>query len=279
MKNTLSLFTFLAVAAAVFLTGNASGPGEVQGIDRTGSPLSPGACNTGGCHSGGAFSPSLQVALLDGDEPVEEYEPGKTYTFRLRINAGAGAPAGYGFQAVALTGDDDAFAGAWGDPPNGIQITTIDDRDYAEHSSPSNSNTFEIDWTAPEEGVVRFYAAGNAVNRNGQPTGDSALPLANPLVIQPMAAGIFGVEKLAVDLRVSPVPAVDQLDLRIGGAAPGRYELSLVDALGRPLHRETIDLYAGEQTKTLNLSALPAGHYFVRLSDGRRVAAQAVVKQ
>jgi len=281
MKQSLLFTLFAAFSIAFLFFGNSSGPGQVQGIDRTGSPLSPGACNASGCHDDGAFNPTVEASLLDGTETVTNYEPGKTYTFRFTITAGTGEPGAYGFQAVALTGDDDQQAGSWGDLPSGLQVTTLSNRDYVEHSEPNSENTFEIPWTAPqtEAGNIRFYAAGNAVNRNGASSGDGALPLSEPLTVTPLTSGIFGVEKLAVQLSAFPNPVQDKLQLDIEGAEAGAYQLSLVDLHGRVIAQRALQLQSAAQRESFDFAALPGGHYFVRLSDGRRVAGLKVVKE
>ena len=167
LKTTLTFFSLLTIT--FLLMNNAAGPGEVQGKDRTGSPLSEGACNV--CHNDGAFNPAVSVELLKDNQPVDKYQPGETYNLKVTISPGQGDPPAFGFQAVALSGSNNDNAGSWGTPPTGIQTVTVDNRDYVEHSTPSSSNnSFEVEWTAPQAGTgeVRIYAAGNAVNLNGE---------------------------------------------------------------------------------------------------------------
>ncbi len=278
MKTNLLCTFFLFAVGAFLFYGNSSGAAAVQGADRTGSPLSSGACNI--CHSGGNFAPSLRLEILDGEEPISEYEPGAAYTMRLTINTDQGDPAAYGFQVVALTGDDDANAGAWGPTPDGIEVVTINGRDYAEQSEPRPENVIELAWTAPLDnpGEVRFYAAGNAVNGNVSTTGDAAASLSEPTVVTPRTSAFRSPAALDVELEVWPNPVVDRLELRIGGAAAGPYQLRIADVHGRILQRRTLGLPAGDHRETLDFSGLPAGSYLLHLSDGQRVAAQKVLK-
>lgn len=249
-------------------------------LDFTGSPLSPGSCNTSGCHDEGAFEIALEAALLDGTDTVKTYEPGKEYTFRFTIDVESGDPSAYGLQAVALTGDDNLQAGAWGDLPESLQVTAIDNRNYVEHSEPLSENTFDIPWTAPasETGPIRFYAAGNAVNRDFSSNGDTGEILSEPLTIMPLSSGIAGIEKLPVQLSAFPNPVKDLLQLDIVGRETGICQLSLIDLQGRVITQRSIQLQAGAQRETVNFASLPDGHYIVRLSDGRRVASLKVVK-
>lgn len=275
--NLICTFFLLALGAFLFY-GNSSGAAAVQGADRTGSPLSSGACNI--CHSGGNFAPSLSLEILDGEELISEYEPGASYTMRLTINTDQGSPAAYGFQVVALTGENDANAGAWGATPDGIEVVTINGRDYAEQSEPRPENVVELEWTAPLDnpGEVRFYAAGNAVNGNVSTSGDAATSLSEPTVLTPRTSAFRSPAVLDVELEVWPNPVIDQLELRIGGAEAGPYQLRITDGHGRLLQSRTITLPAGDHRETLDFNGLPAGSYLLHLSDGQRVAAQRVLK-
>ena len=281
MKNTFTFTLFLFLAAAWLFYGNSGGAGSVQGVDRTGSPLSPGSCNENGCHTDNSFSPSVELVLLSGENEISEYEPGETYRMRFTVTPGTGTPAGYGFQAVALSGEDNVNAGTWGDEPDGVQVIEINDRFYVEHSERSGSNVFEIDWTAPsgETGPVRFYAAGNAVNGNGNNSGDGAVALAEPVLIPARSAASFArIAGLDVEMKVWPNPAIDHFSLLISKAEAGHYEVSIADLQGRILNKRPVQLRSGENRELFDISRLETGHYFVRLSDGKRVASRKLLK-
>ncbi|MCB0376312.1 MAG: hypothetical protein KDD04_10365, partial [Sinomicrobium sp.] len=182
MKIRLVYSLFVLTAMTILFWNASGGPAEVQEADRTMSPLSNNtSCGT--CHNAGAYSPVVELQILDGEVPVVIYEPEKTYTLRVAVT-GTEAAA-FGFQAVALQGDDNLNAGTFGTPPAGIQVTPLNDRLYAEHSMPSDTSVFRIEWTAPAAGSgnVRFYAGGNAANDNNSVTGDQGAFLASPFVL------------------------------------------------------------------------------------------------
>jgi hypothetical protein len=159
-------------------------------------------------------------------------------------------------------------------------VVTINGRDYAEQSEPRPENIIELAWTAPLDnpGEVRFYAAGNAVNGNVSTSGDAATSLSEPTVLTPRTSAFRFPAALDVELEVWPNPVVDRLELRIGGAEPGPYQLRIADVHGRILQSQTLGLPAGDHRETLDFSGLPAGSYLLHLSDGRRVAAKQVLK-
>ena len=179
MRIIYILFS-VALATTLFMASS-SGAGNVQQQDRTGGPLSSQFC--GLCHATGAFNPSINVQVLDGEDAVSVYQPGQTYTLRVTITADEGA-VGYGFQAVALTGADNLQAGSF-TAAMGTQVVTLNDRDYVEHSQRSAANVFEVQWQAPTTGLddVRFYAAGVAANGNGTSANDGAARLTEPVVL------------------------------------------------------------------------------------------------
>lgn len=271
-----TLFTLLGVAFLLF--NNSSGPAEVQGQDRTGSPLSSAPCQA--CHSSGAFSPTIELELLQDGAAISEYTPGEAYT--MRVTAGfSGSPEVYGFQAVALAGEDDAQAGDFDNPGNGIQITDLNGREYPEHSQRSNSNVFEVEWVAPAAGTgdVRFYSAVVTANNAAGSGGDGSTFLTEPVVItEGTASSRFAPESLEAELALFPNPAATQTTLAIEGAVNGTYQVDLLGGQGQLLSRQVVQARGGNATVNLPMQAYPAGLYFVRVSLGERTAVRRLLK-
>lgn len=278
MKFRIIYTSFALAAFSLLWMNNSTGPASVQGLDRTGGPLSPGPCQT--CHNSGAFSPTFTLQILDGDAAVSEYEPGKTYKLRVQVSA-TGNPAGYGFQAVALTGAGNAQAGAFMNPPPGIKITPLNGRQYAEHSMRSNSNTFEIDWEAPEAGTgdVRFYSAVVAANGLAGSGGDGSTFLTNPATLTEGVASSAEDNELFEAFRIFPNPVEAQLNLRFQSRQAGEYQLRIVNLQGQGLLERRIEVAAGEMVQGLDVGSLPAGLYTVQLTDGDRVSSRKMVKR
>lgn len=96
-------------------------------------------------------------------------DPKNTHAgFQMAAKTASGAnagdfTAGSGQQVLCPSGSGKSGASC---PGNGVE--------YIEHDRPSSSMTWTFDWTAPstDVGTVTFYFAGNAVNLNGQDTGD-----------------------------------------------------------------------------------------------------------
>lgn len=276
-------FKIVYTLATILLLGilfynNSAGPANVQGNDRTGSPLSVGPCQV--CHSAGAFSPELTLELLDNNTPVTGYEPGRLYRLRATINA-TGNPTAYGFQTVALRGDDDLNAGTFGDPPTGMNVVELNERDYAEQSFPNPNNTFEIEWTAPESGSgeVRFYAACVATNGNGSSGGDGSSFLTEPLILDEVLSSVSIVDKPFVDLKVYPNPVEEDLVLSVTSGASGTYQMNIFDAQGRLMESEKLSLVSGNNRRVFDVSNFPIGIYSLQLTDGVESSSTYLVKQ
>lgn len=265
---------FIALGGYLWF-GNASGPGAVQNLDRTGSPVSPGYCGVSSCHGGGNFGTDVSVQLLNADmEPVLEYTPGEQY--KLVVNIAAQGAEGYGFQAVALQEGNEG-AGEFGDAGTGTQITTISGRQYFEHSSRSNASSFEIDWTAPAagNGEITFYAAGNAVNGNFQPSGDQA-DTTSLKVMESPSSGLYDRIAANIGLEVFPSLAESSINARWSSDIIAE-RLSIYDLTGKIYY---IDQLKSLSPATLNIPVdyLPKGMYFVRLSTPAGFQTQKFVK-
>lgn len=279
MKTNLLLSALGLLFLAFLFYDASSGVAAVQGVDRTGSPVSVSGCDA--CHSGGNFETSISLEILDGGTPVNSYEPGKTYTYQVTIDA-SNEPSGYGFQTVALAAADDTNAGSFGTAPNGTQITSLAGRDYFEHSRRNSSNSWSIEWTAPAAGTgeVNLYAAANAVDGNGSTGGDDPARLATPLVLDENTTSSFSSpEELELRMNVFPNPIRDHLYLEITGSKVDRLMLRLLDASGQIVRSELLTLVNGQSSREITVQALPAGLYFLNLSDGQKVKTRIVMKK
>lgn len=275
MKKQLLFMGALAGSMALLISFS-SGPTSSVG-DVTGSPLSNGDCSL--CHGGGNYNPTLTVEMLDGDDPVAEYVPGETYRLRITIDA-VNDPAGYGFQAVALSGGDDANAGMFENPGTDVNITPFDDRQYAEHNKRSTNNTFEVDWVAPAEGTgdVRLYVSGNAVNGAGT-SGDSPVSLTSPVVLTEGETSSVPTIASLEALTAFPNPVESQLNLLLESSKAHDLDVQIASLDGKNLHNQVWPVQAGGNNLQYDASGLPAGTYLVRLSDGRGVETRLFVKK
>ena len=277
----------IAIGALVFFLGNANGPATQFNRQVTGAPGSllqnsgqPGTCANTGCHSSGAFSPSVTIELLDGANVVDKYQAGKSYTLRIVNTPGSGNPARFGFQAVSLDANDDQ-AGAWGDVGTGRQTKTLAGRSYVEHSAPSMSGTFEMEWLAPTAagtGDITFYAASNAVNLNGNSTGDGTDN--EMLTIQEDAASsTFDLERRLAKMEVMPNPVGDLLTVQVTSRNSGDFTLRVVDVTGRVVQAEKVNLAAGLNRQDMDVAKLPAGLYILQLCGENHLAATQLLKK
>lgn len=278
MRVIYTLF-FLLSCGFVFLAAS-SGAAEVQGADRTGGPLATSGegsyCQM--CHAAGAFNPSMTVEMLDGSTPITGYTPGQTYTMRVTVNADAGAQV-YGFQAVALNGADNDQAGSF-TATAGNQVIPLNGRQYIEHSQRSQSNVFEVQWTAPASGIgdVRIYSASVAANNAAGSGGDGAARLNSPLVLSDITS-TRDLPALATRLNAFPNPVVDQLNLQVDITERSDASLRIVNMLGQPVLQQNITLDPGTNNLSYDLSNLVAGQYFVDLSNQEAASRVVVFKR
>lgn len=263
MKKLYTLsFLFLALIGLTFMS-NSSGRATVGNEDTTGSPLSNRTCAAAGCHSSGSFTVNLNLEVKDTDgNLVTEYTPGTTYEVTLTNNA-SGSPAGYGFQMVSLL-DDNSGVNEWTTLDNFSQTATLGSRTYVEQAGTNPSNTVTLQWTAPAEGSgnVSFYAVGNAVNGNGNTAGDGVGTTSLSLS-EKMTSSV--VENQINSLKIYPNPANDFINIDMGNIPADSY--TIVNIQGQTILNGQIT----NQSKTLDISSLQRGLYFVYLQDETRV--------
>ncbi len=252
MIQKLLTGTFLT-ALGFLLLNSSNGAGASQNADRTGSPVSNGDCN--GCHSGGVVTPTVTVALFDGLLPVSSYTPGKSYTLRISV-IGLGYLR-YGFQTVALSSGN-VNAGTITAGSSGTRAVTLNSRIYGEHTSPSATGIFDLNWKAPAAGTgsVSFYTAGlGAAN----PVGDNGDKANSYILTVSEAAGTDVEAHQTESLRFGPNPVHDVLHFYGNPCSNIRvYNMQGLEMV-----------HVEGQHNSVSLSKLPAGIYLLRAVDGR----------
>lgn len=282
MKLRLTYTLFLALLAAVVFMGNKNGRASTPpGAGNTGAPgdeaLPNGTaivCNS--CHTPGNPNPissTTAISVLDSaGNAVTQYLPGKLYTARVTINTATGNPLRWGFQMIALKDAGNTDLDGFSDMnPNNYKIATVNStgRSYAEHDNSSTTNVFNVRWTAPVAGTgnVTFYAAGNAVNNNGQNTGDGA-SFSNLKLTEGSTSSTQNPDAARIGLRVWPNPVETSANLTVVLPLAGDYRLSVHDLSGRMVWENTQALASGENRLDVPAAAWKPGIYFVSLSGG-----------
>ncbi|SDK81679.1 Por secretion system C-terminal sorting domain-containing protein [Catalinimonas alkaloidigena] len=80
-------------------------------------------------------------------------------------------------------------------------------------------------------------------------------------------------------LTAYPNPAADQLHLTFSEEQTGDWHLRILDSMGKNWHKAEFERHEATQPIDLTVANLPAGIYFVEISQGRYRATQKVIKQ
>ncbi len=260
-RSSTLIITTLLFIGTIFWMGSSGGAGAIQSADRTGSPVSQGFCSQ--CHNGGSFGTDVQVFLTDvNGDTISEYVPETAYTLKVTV-IGEGA-ARFGFQSVALDASEGA-TGAYGAAADGSQVSSVGGRDYFEHSAPSTSGEWEIEWTAPSSGTgpITFYAAGNAVNGNFDTSGDQ--PDTTALTIAESQTSSLDVRQLTnIQLHLAPNPALEYISIRWSNEVVNPHSLRIINTAGQILVEREIS--GADQEISQTLTDFPSGIYVVQIS-------------
>lgn len=213
------------------------------------------------CHTGGSFGTvSIDFEFKDeNDSVVTEYIPEKVYDVKVTVSASSGTPAAYGYQMVALDDENDDNAGDWSNQSSNSNVRTVSSRDYVEHKAPSATNEFTVSWTAPSSGLgdVTFYIGANAVDDNGQRTGDNAkldkftISELKSDTSDTIPEGVYQIQSSETIVSY-PNPVRDQLHLNVSSNAIVVFNLN-----GDIVLR-------GSNQNVMDVSGLPSGLYIIR---------------
>ncbi len=194
-KRTIRIFKFAAIAAVpITLFAFSTGPP----IKRTGAPVDDGGRTCTACHTSFALNDGTggSVAII-----ASPYQPGVKQTITVRVNHPTAIR--FGFQLTARpTSDETKEAGTFaesdlvqvrcdptGNAPCNGALEFAEHRQIATGAGQPGPRQFTIEWTPPatDVGPVVFYAAGNAANNSGSPSGDH---IYNTKLIIPAATSI-----------------------------------------------------------------------------------------
>ena len=164
--------TALGVVAFVGLMASSGGVAEQQNQDRTGAPGSNSPCSA--CHNAGNTDAASAFEVVDPatNESVTSYLAGQDYLVRMVVESTNASR--YGAQGTAVFADG-SNAGAFSMPASNVQLEDVNGRHIVEQNALSNSNVFEVTWTAPASGSgdAIFYMSGLACNGDGGTLGDA----------------------------------------------------------------------------------------------------------
>lgn len=274
MKIRLAISLFLLFIGLLTLPGNKNGRASQSGKGNTGAPgdqtLNGLAYTCTGCHDDGAFNPNISITVLDtGEMAITHYMPGKLYTARVSINASGTGLSGYGFQMIALRDTGNVDLDGFSDiNPNNYKIATISNgRTYAEHANVSASNTFNVRWTAPVAGTgsVTFYASGNAVNGNGNSSGDGGAVTSLHLD-EEITLSSGEVDASEPSIRIFPNPVTDVASVTCALPNSGEYQLSAYNMAGKKVWSMTQIFPSGNNNYQIPTEKWPTGAYFISIS-------------
>jgi len=276
--NFKNLYILLALLFSCYIfLGHSAGRADSQSWGNTGAPgdetLSNGSSRTCiTCHGGSAIAVDLDIDILNTDgSPLENntYIPGSTYNMSVTISATTGNPAEYGFQMLALTDSDEQEVNTWANPSANTEIAFASNtgRTYVEQSVPSSSNTFTMDWTAPESGKgdVTFYSCGNGVNGNGSTSGDGA-NCSTLTLTEAQSNAVVKLNRAALQLALSPNPATDLLQVEIDTQLNDDFQLNILNMNGQLIRTQRWPSTTSDKVN-LDVSELTSGMYFIQLTN------------
>jgi Secretion system C-terminal sorting domain len=278
MTKTFFTLTGL-IGLALILMSNDTGVATEAGKDRTGSPFNAtGGQQCNACHSGASFSTSITTRLKDTSGAiVTEYLGGATYTYEVEVTS-SGATA-YGFQAIALISGSNANAGTLSASSANSKIKVlVTTRRYAEHTAPSASGLFVMNWVAPApgSGTVNFYAAGNGVNDDGLKTGDRASAPTTLTITESALSSVN--EPKQNSISIYPNPVSEQLNITPNFTGEGRLFIASME--GKVVMVNNTQFEKGSNAR-VDVSALSSGTYFVSLIDeqGKQLVSTKFIKK
>ncbi len=274
MKKKILLFTSSLAIAALTFSSYSTGYGGGGG-NATGAAGSTVGCTP--CHGSltSATMGSITVINKSTSLPVTKYTAGVTYQVNL-IGSNTATLSKFGFQA-AVTNSSSANAGTLiATSTSNTIVRTAGGVSLIEHSTPISAITagvynISFDWTAPAAGTgtVTFYGVLNAVNGNGSSDAGDDPSNGFTTVLTENTTSIAGL-KATVASKLYPNPCTNVLNIELLNA--GNFTAKIIDISGRQL------LETSNQ-KTIDVTSLSSGVYFIKIMQGNAQQVASFVKQ
>lgn len=262
MKKIYKVLTVMAIPAfLIFYSFSSGSPGG-----KTGSPGDAANCTA--CHIG---TPINTADWIRSTIPEGGYIPGETYIITARgMHEGVGK---FGFELTA-----ESAAGA---KKGTFEVTDVVRTQITATGNSvthtQNGNTPEgdsinwsMDWTAPVagSGQVRFYAAINAANGNGENSGD-AIHLTMLSVEENITIAVDE-NHLENPVAVYPNPATSSVNISV----PEDAEIQIFDLSGKII----LNIKDTKPLETIDVSGLEKGIYFVRVAHNGQTYSNRLLK-
>ena len=249
-------WAFLQMAYSPALTYSNGSPGGYTASTGDGT----NSCAQSGCHDDANHKFTSGLGDIDlSNIPSNGYVPGKTYTITTSISK-----AGYNNFGFELSSEKDGGSVKVGSfASNGGETQSKNNKDAITHTSsgntgPGGSKSWTMDWTAPPAGTgqVKFQAAFNVANGNGQPTGDT-IHIASTTIDEDANTAVAPSAKMLgqAGIKVFPTPASEQLTISGMGGELSSERVLLRDLQGRIVQ----ELHQGELNGAEASFALDAG--------------------
>lgn len=282
MKKTItsiSLVIFIIIFSSSSLLKDSSG--------RAGSTGAPGETTCGGCHGGGSSATSGVTVSSSPSFSLDQYFPDSVYTVSITVAASSYTRFGIGCELLTSSSVN---SGTMSTPGTGAKIINTTRKNLT-HSAPkigsNNQATFTFKWNAPAAGSGNaiFYVCGNAVNGNGNTSGDLPIPYSYTItegtppastVVTSTAKEIQNNVLRLLDLFPNPSSGLTNITYQLSSSK--NIQIDLIDLNGKvvkPLLNE--NQTTGAYSHILNLTDLPKGVYFVKLSANQQKLSQKLI--
>lgn len=273
MKKTL-LFTLSVGMIYLTLSSNSSGP--TSGNNPT--TLATTGCTP--CHGSSvntATMGTITIKEMPGGMTVTDgkYKPGQKY--EITLNGSNTTLDSFGFVMIATDNPGNAQAGVFANPGTSTQITAKSGLDVFEHSTPiagggTNSFSAQVEWTAPAAGTgdVTMNVAINAVNGDGGSNGDQFNTISVTLNETPTNS-VSNINTIK-QVNLYPNPATNNININVAGNSTYKYDIYAVNG-------SIISSGSFTGNVLVDITEMPVGNYFLKVSDDKDLKTIPFVKQ
>jgi len=273
-------FTFLVfLTTATLISTSAFIFKSSTGI--VGQTGSPGETTCTACHGGGSSdSTSVTITAVPAFNNGQ-YKADSLYQITVTVAAKGFSRFGFGCEILDSL---NANAGTMQSPASGVQLLNAGPRRNATHTTPklgNNAANFSFQWKAPTSGRVNFYICGNAVNFNGNTTGD--LPIPTSMFIYPAPGepqdttstnSISKYTNSLSEISIYPNPVSDFCTLNYSLNKQALVTIEIMNIQGGLVKTLLVEKQnAGSHNQIVDLRTLSSGVYFLKGSiEGEKVS-------